>query len=105
MSEVVKVEWSEDEMRKITEGQQRIKSSMPEVYRMIQDRAALDRRVWRMVRLGLAGRAGCFWASEAGYVVGTPFVAVTGAVQIADLIRKFGSAHVCILAEPDKAEG
>lgn len=91
-------DWTEQEKRLIAEGQQRIKTSMPEVYKLIQGYAQKDAKVWRLVRMGLAGRPGCFWAAEAGHVAGTPFVQLSRAVEVSRLIARMGCAHVCIIA-------
>lgn len=90
--------WTEQEQRLIAEGQQRIKSSMPEVYKTIQRYAEKDKSVWRLVRLGLAGRPGCFWACEGGCVAGTPFVRLSRMVEVSRLMARMGCAHVCIIA-------
>ena len=52
-----------------------IKANMPEVYKAIQERAALPgcKGVYALVRRGLAGEPNCFYAFERGRVVGTPF--------------------------------
>lgn len=91
-------EWTEQEKALIAAGQQRIKSSMPEVYKTIQRHAEKDARVWRLVRMGLAGRPGCFWATEAGQVAGTPFTKLSRMVEVSRLISRMGCAHVCIIA-------
>jgi hypothetical protein len=49
-----------------------IKSRMPSTYRAIQDRAAvLGPGVYGLVRRGIRGEAGCFFAVENGEMVGT----------------------------------
>ncbi|GGH62225.1 hypothetical protein GCM10010975_26690 [Comamonas phosphati] len=93
-----RIEWSEQEMRLIQEGQQRIRASMPEVYKTIQRYAEKDAAVWRLVRMGLAGRPGCFWACEGAVVAGTPFTRLSRAAEISRLMARMGCAHVCIVA-------
>ena len=90
--------WSEHEAWLIEQGQQRIKSEMPEVYATIQRYAVKDKAVWRMVRLGLTGKPDCFWASERGFVVGAPFTRFAKAVEVSRLMARFGCAHVCMIA-------
>lgn len=98
MVEGGQVSWTELEKRLIQEGQQRIKTSMPEVYRTIQRYAEKDAAVWRLVRMGLAGRPGCFWACEGALVAGTPFTRLSRSTEISRLIARMGCAHVCIVA-------
>lgn len=91
-------QWSEHERWLIEQGQQLIKTKMPEVYATICRYAAKDKSVWRTVRLGLVGRPGYFWASEGGYVVGAPFTKLDRAVELSRLMARFGCAHVCMVA-------
>jgi hypothetical protein len=93
----------------VNEGEvlQMIKTVMPLTYRSIQNKAAqFGNDVYRLVRLGIRGQANCFWAMEGGRVVGTPFASThpVAAVAAQGLVQ-FGCAHVCIVAEPTKAEG
>lgn len=93
----------------VNEGEvlQMIKTAMPLTYRSIQNKAAqFGNDVYRLVRLGIRGQANCFWAMEGGRVVGTPFASThpVAAVAAQGLVQ-FGCAHVCIVAEPAKAEG
>lgn len=91
-------QWTEQELRLIQEGQQRIKSSMPEVYKTICRAAAKDKNVWRLVRQGLAGHPGCFWATENGHMAGAPFTGLNRAVEMSRLMARMGCAHVCMIA-------
>lgn len=91
-------QWTEQELRLITEGQQRIKASMPEVYKTICRFAAKDKNVWRSVRMGLAGRSNCFWAAENGHMAGAPFIGLNRSVEMSRLIARMGCAHVCMIA-------
>ena len=75
-----------------------IKSRMPNVRQAIEDRAALiGNEAFALVRRGLRGEPGCFYALEAGHVVGTPFGhGDPRMVQVAQFVVRFGCAHVCI---------
>lgn len=75
-----------------------IKTSMPNVYASIQARAeALGGEAFALVRRGLAGEPGCFYALEAGHVVGTPFGAADPRMhEMARFMVRFGCAHACI---------
>lgn len=69
---------------------------MPETYRAIQAKAGkIGNEAYALVKRGLRGEPNCFWASERGMVMGTPFTHVQGAGWIADQIRQFGCLHVC----------
>ena len=51
-----------------------IKDYMPAVYAAIKARAeVVGNGAFELVRRGLRGEPGCFWALEGGRVVGTPF--------------------------------
>jgi hypothetical protein len=51
-----------------------IKAHMPETYQAIKDKAAtLGKAAFGMVRAGIKGEPNCFYAFEAGHVVGTRF--------------------------------
>lgn len=91
-------QWTEQELRLITEGQQRIKASMPEVYKTICRFAAKDKNVWRTVRMGLAGRPNCFWAAEGGNMAGAPFIGLNRSVEMSRLMACMGCAHVCMIS-------
>ena len=78
-----------------------IKLCMPETYRSIQTKAAeVGNLAYELVRRGLRGEVKCFYAFEAGRVVGTPFDVVDVNRDIAQLMVQFGAVHVCIWAEP-----
>lgn len=91
-------QWSDHEKWLIEQGQQRIKTLMPEVYKTICRYAEKDSNVWRIVRLGLIGRPDQFWACEAGHVAGAPFTQFKRAVEVSRLMARFGCAHVCMIA-------
>ena len=82
----------------VNAGLNTIKTYMPNVYAVIQDRAqSMGNEAYALVRRGLAGQAGCFYAFEAGHVVGTPFGDTDPRmVQLAQFLVRFGCAHVCI---------
>lgn len=51
-----------------------LKAHMPTVLGMVRDRAKVQgNRVYALVRRGMRGESGCFFAFEGGHVVGTPF--------------------------------
>lgn len=74
----------------VNEQLQVIKTCMPRTYADIQARAAEQgKAVFALVRRALRGEPGCFYAVEAGHVVGTPFdQPVT--VEAAQLMLRFG---------------
>ena len=83
----------------IDEQLQTIKTKMPQTYGEIQKRvAASGNQVFALVRKGLRGEANCFWAMEAGHVMGTPF-AQGIEEKVAKYMVEFGCAHVCIFAK------
>lgn len=80
---------------------QLIKTRMPQTYEQITRKAKVQGNgVYTLVRRGLRGDSNCFWAMEAGHVVGTPFEAThpVSAVMALSMV-KFGCAHVCTIAE------
>lgn len=78
-----------------------IKTRMPETYDQIKRKASEQGdEVYGLVRRGLRGEANCFWAVEAGQVVGTPFAQDHPiSAVVAQALVQFGCAHVCIIAE------
>lgn len=77
-----------------------IKTAMPQTYEAIQRKAQQQgNEVFGLVRRGLRGESGCFWAMEAGHVVGTPFEGHSVQGVVAEAMVRFGCAHVCIIAE------
>ena len=95
---------SQDGMKALVDQRlQVIKSRMPNVRQAIEDRAALiGNEAFALVRRGLRGEPGCFYALEGGYVVGTPFGEKDPRmVQVAQFLVRFGSAHVCIFPMTD----
>ena len=78
-----------------------IRDFMPETYQSIQAKAAeIGNTAFALVRRGLRGEPNCFYAVERGKVVGTPFTNLQGAGELADMVRKFGCAYVCIFQAP-----
>lgn len=85
--------------RKVAE----IKAHMPNTYTSIKERAEKHKGTFALVRLGLRGEANCFYAIEAGRVMGTPF---TGEIQrdVAHAMVSFGISHAVIWAEQTTGE-
>jgi hypothetical protein len=79
-----------------------IKRNMPEVLAVIREKAEKHGpEVYALVRRGLRGEVGCFYAFEKGHVVGTPFGQTSPVmVHAANFLVEFGCAHVCIWPEP-----
>jgi hypothetical protein len=76
-----------------------IKTRMPDTYKTIQDKAkVIGNDAYALVKRGLRGEPNCFWAMEAGNVVGTPFNHTEISRDVAQSMVTFGSAHVCIFA-------
>lgn len=87
----------------VNAGLHTIKTAMPNVYATIQDKAqVIGNEAFTLVRRGLAGQPGCFYAFEAGHVVGTPFGQTDPRMaQLAQFLVRFGCAHVCIFPMTD----
>lgn len=76
-----------------------IKTHMPMTYQAVKDKAGeIGNKAFSLVRLGVAGKPNTFYAIEAGRAVGTPFVNVVGADQLADYIREFGCTFLILWA-------
>jgi hypothetical protein len=76
-----------------------IKTRMPETYQAIQDKAkVIGNDAFALVKRGLRGEPNCFWAMEAGHVVGTPFNHTEISRDVAQSMVTFGIAHVCVFA-------
>ena len=74
-----------------------IKDYMPAVYAAIKARAAvMGNGAFELVRRGLRGEPGCFWALEGGRVVGTPFHGHAVMTEVGKALVEFGCAYVCI---------
>ena len=73
-----------------------IRTQMPQTYRSIQAQAnAIGTQAFALVRRGLRGEPNCFYAVEAGHVVGTPFDQSVTA-EVARHIVQFGCAFLCL---------
>lgn len=84
---------------KVREGLATVKRHMPQTYAEIQRRAALrGGEVYRLVRQGCGGLPDCFYAMEAGYVVGTPFALQLTDPRLAQYIVQFGVSFFFMLA-------
>ncbi len=87
-----------------------IKAHMPEVYKGIQDKAAeMGKSAYSLVRRGLRGEANCFYAFEAGRVVGAPFTGknLDGTNiqdEVARYLVQFGATHVVIFGNSTQGE-
>lgn len=82
---------------KVAQQLELIKTRMPNVYRAIQDKAAvIGNEAYGLVRRGVSGQACCFYAIEGGHVVGTPFAGHPVTAQAALAMVRFGCAHVCM---------
>ena len=83
-----------------------IKGHMPMTYKAIKDKAAtIGNQAYGYVRAGIAGKPNTFYAVEAGHAVGTPFVNVVGADQLADYIRQFGCTFLILWAAESQQGG
>lgn len=75
-----------------------IKSGMPQTYDYIQRAAAKHgKQVYAIVRRALGGEANCFYAFEAGHVVGTMFTDPEDARYLAMGVIQFGSSSVVLM--------
>lgn len=73
-----------------------IKASMPAVYQAIKAKAAeIGADAYGLVRRGARGEPDCFYAFEAGRVVGAPFCQSVAA-DVAVAMVEFGVSFVCI---------
>lgn len=91
-----------------------IKTKMPETYKAIQVREkgvttdidgkpavlipAYGSEVYALVRRGLRGEPNCFWAMEAGWVMGTPFNQGEVGRDTAWAMVSYGCTHACAFA-------
>lgn len=74
-----------------------IKQYMPETYKAIKERAYLiGNTAYELVRRGLRGEPNCFYAIEAGRVMGAPFSVANISDDVARRMVEFGCAYVCI---------
>lgn len=81
-----------------------IKRSMPAVYAAVKAKAeAIGNAAYALVRRGAGGEPNCFYAFEAGHVVGTPFDHPISD-DVARLMVQFGARHCCIWPAPAAAK-
>lgn len=74
-----------------------IKAHMPMTYRAIQDMASvIGNKAYNLVRRGIAGQPNTFFAVEGSRSVGTPFLELEAADQLADYIRQFGCKNLVL---------
>lgn len=91
----------------VTDQLLKIKTCMPRTYEAINQKADTD-KFWQarkpglrsFVRRGLAGEPNCFYAFEAGHVVGTPFTLAEVNRNVAEYMVSFGVSHLCVWPEP-----
>lgn len=73
-----------------------IKAQMPKVYGAIKAKAdEIGNEAFALVRRGLRGEAGCFFASEGGAKVGT-YWHTELPTDVAQLVERYGVAVVCM---------
>ena len=79
-----------------------IKQFMPETYRHIREKSAeIGNVAFELVRKSLRGEANCFYAFEAGRVVGTPFATGPLPAETARMMVEFGCGFVCLFNAPE----
>lgn len=82
-----------------------IQRRMPKVYAAVKAKAAeIGNQAYQLVRRGAAGEPDCFYAVEAGHVVGTPFCQAVMA-DVAVLIVQFGVDFLCMWPLKGGADG
>lgn len=78
-----------------------IKQAMPQTYQAIQDKAReMGKDAYALVRRGIKGEPNCFYAIEAGHVVGGPFNLRGVNAEVAKLMCEFGCRHLVMWAAP-----
>jgi hypothetical protein len=76
-----------------------IKDRMPKVYGAIRQKAAeVGNDAYALVRRGIRGERGCFFASEGDMKVGT-YWHTDLTTDVAKLIERYGMTYVCMWAE------
>lgn len=74
-----------------------IKACMPNTYASIQAQArVLGNDAFALVRRAVRGEPGCFYAIEAGHVVGAPFTGHPIMADVALSMVQYGCTHVVI---------
>lgn len=92
----------------VADGIALIKGNMPETFKAINAKSVeIGKAAFGLVRRSLRGEAGCFYAIERGYVVGTPFRGHPIMADVAQAMVDFGSTYVCIwpAAQPGATDG
>lgn len=85
---------------------QLIQQQMPQTYKAIQDKAGeIGNDAYALVRRGLRGEANCFYAMEAGHVVGTPFSMSDVNAELAQYIVRFGCSFLIMWAPREGEHG
>lgn len=93
--------WTPKSSEEVEAGLQTIKAHMPKTYARIQELAAQDGGLtFKLVRRGLRGEPNVFWASEAGYVMGTAYSYELIRADVALCITQLGSSHWVIVGCP-----
>ncbi len=84
--------------RKVQQGLETLKRYMPRTMECIEDRVQhFGPEARALVRRGLRGEPGCFYAVEAGHVVGCPAGLPRETLEeLAEYVVVMGCAHVCI---------
>jgi hypothetical protein len=81
-----------------------IRQHMPGVYGSIRAKSGeIGNAAFALVRRGLRGEPGCFYAFERGRVVGTPFEGNEIQADVAAVMVQFRCAHVCMWGMADAA--
>ena len=84
-----------------------IRTRMPKLYEAIKERAKMQPEVYALVRRGLRGESNCFYAMEAGHVMGAPFAGERWA-KVADVLREqalqFGFGFVVMWGDTPAAD-
>lgn len=84
---------------RVGQGLATIKAHMPQTCAEIQRQAqARGNAVFALVRRGCGGQPDCFYAVEAGHVVGTPFAQAVDPA-LASLIVQFGIGFLVLLQQ------
>lgn len=82
-----------------------IRDRMPKVYTAIKDKAAeLGNDAYALVRRGIRGEPGCFYATENGFKVGA-YWSVAVPTDVAELVALYGVTYVCMWPQTAKEGG
>lgn len=73
-----------------------MRDKMPSTTARVREEATCKGNgVYAVVRRGLRGEPGCFWAIEAGHVIGTPLGLEAVLPDVAMAMVTFGASFVC----------